>query len=1005
MSLFKARDWWAASVGSDEVFDQGSLCVANIDNNSTPYDKVIVGSFNGILRIYQPRPAKGENFKAEDVMLEVQMQFPILQLAAGRFVSVSEALHLAVLHPRKLAVYSVSGSTGAVEHGSQYQLKLIYEHNLQRTAYNLVIGPFGGVKGKDFMCVQSMDGTVSFFEQESFAFSRFLPGFLLPGPLQYLQRTDSFVTVSSSWQVESYKYQVLAVATDAKTKEESQNLKSGKRINMDWSYNLGEPALDLAVVSFPQTPPSIIVLGERSIVCLKDTGALRFMKKLEYNPSCFFAYTALTDGVINYMVGTHTGQVMVYQDIALKWAAKLEYIPVSIRVGFFQDLKGVITTIDDQGHLVCSYLGTDPSIFVAPSTDAREINYDDQDAEMKNLNRMIKEQMHKTDMLPTPKTGQDEVLEIQVSVPNSLDSTSVATETEVQDDEDPIPSITVRISLKCKGTSLQDVHLLISCPYPLAANQSNFSFPFVDPSTPTQVLVSFFMRGNSLPSNLNFTVSATYLNQKGSPRVVQTSSRLPVKLVVKACAPVKTATHKITVDSNKNAVNLNDIFPDLLGPNAGGAGNAIGLQIIGGPKVTILASKTSQRYRLQCDVFEGMWLVLKEFLERVCIYQRNVGVKDFEVSYTGQLPLQEYFELIDTHVELRLNGERYKSLLDQRAKQFRAIQRRLLTRFKDKTPAPLANLDTLLDGTYRQILKLADGLEEGRKALVRCSLGLSCATSILNTMLRLMYNLTDSEFKVLENGLSPHVQIDGEQGWEESVDASISQLLRTCLAKSAKDQAVNPSPLTMTTDPTKLKKHIAQMCERLAKGARLVVDGQKLEERSSPTKTRKMAPQSSSRDFFDQETASTPSRRPESSKHRTDTNQNGPEPIRMPESKPVPSPIDTHQPPPPTVPPPYGSEEPTSPSESVSSPRSSLGDLPPLGGPGVRGSALPPLGGHMGEGGANPALPAMIKPTKKKKKKKTPRSPKETDSASLEGDDPFFNDGGKSGSPEPLSVM
>ena len=42
-------------------------------------------------------------------------------------------------------------------------------------------------------------------------------------------------------------------------------------------------------------------------------------------------------------------------------------------------------------------------------------------------------------------------------------------------------------------------------------------------------------------------------------------------------------------------------------------------------------------------------------------------------------------------------------MLAQRSQQFRAIQRRLLTRFKDKTPAPLANLDTLLDGTYRQV--------------------------------------------------------------------------------------------------------------------------------------------------------------------------------------------------------------------------------------------------------------------------------------------------------------
>lgn len=59
--------------------------------------------------------------------------------------------------------------------------------------------------GKDFICVQSMDGMLSFFEQESFAFGRFLPGFLLPGPLKYVKRIDSFVTVSSSRMVESYK--------------------------------------------------------------------------------------------------------------------------------------------------------------------------------------------------------------------------------------------------------------------------------------------------------------------------------------------------------------------------------------------------------------------------------------------------------------------------------------------------------------------------------------------------------------------------------------------------------------------------------------------------------------------------------------------------------------------------------------------------------------------------------------------------------------------------------
>ncbi|XP_038065523.1 protein PTHB1-like isoform X1 [Patiria miniata] len=955
MSLFKARDWWSHTIGSDDGFDQGSLCVANIDNNSNHHDKVIVGGFNGVLRIYQPRGSQGEANKAEAVLLEMQLPQPILQAEAGRFVSVSEKLHLAVLHPRKLTVYSVSGTAGAVEHGSQYQMKMVYEHNLQRTAFNLVVGPFGSVKGKDFLCVQSMDGTVSFFEQESFSFSRFLPGFLLPGPLRYIPRTDSFVTVSSSWQVESYKYQVLAVATDVKTKEESQKITSGKRITMDWSYSLGEAALDIVVTVSAQGATSIVILGERSIVCLKDTGALKFMKKLEYNPSCFFPHGTSSESSITYMVATHTRQLMIYQDTTLKWAAKLEYVPVSIRVGQFQDLKGVITSIDDQGHLVCSYLGTDPSLFVTPSTDSREINYEEQDLEMKKLQRAIKESASKQDF--APKKTVDEDFQIEVTVPPNLDSTSVykyftegarsATETEVEDD-DPIPSITVKLVLKT-SVSLPNVRLLIHCPYPISVNQSTFTFPFIgDSSAPTSVLVSFFLRGNSLPASLTASAMATYTTSKGAPRVVRSKIELPLKLVVKPCPPVKTATYKITIDSNKNAANLNDVFPDLLGPSAGGPGQALGFQIIGGPKVTILASKSSQRYRLQSDVFESMWLVIRSFLDRIQSFQRRGGAKDFQLSYGGIVPLTEYFELIDTHLELRINAERYKELLDQRARQFRAIQRRLLTRFKDKTPSPLANLDTLLDGTYRQILKLADGVEENHKALVRCSLGLSCATHMIVTIIKLANNMTDKESEILHSSLMPHVPCDGEQGWEEAVDASISNLLRTCLAKKALDQAVNPTPLIMPSDSTRLKKHISQLCERLSKGARLYMDGQAPAEKRSGKSEGVVRPSSStSRDFSVESTTPDKSKRLD---FRKSSQLSG---LGDAEPNPSPAPLSNSQPPvsfPPGIedlPSPGAETNGTLSKEEVpSSPAGGtmLGDLPSLGGPGVRGTSLPPLG-------------------------------------------------------------
>ena len=36
MSLFQAREWWSTWCGSaDEEFDQGSLCIANIDNSAS----------------------------------------------------------------------------------------------------------------------------------------------------------------------------------------------------------------------------------------------------------------------------------------------------------------------------------------------------------------------------------------------------------------------------------------------------------------------------------------------------------------------------------------------------------------------------------------------------------------------------------------------------------------------------------------------------------------------------------------------------------------------------------------------------------------------------------------------------------------------------------------------------------------------------------------------------------------------------------------------------------
>lgn len=47
-------------------------------------DKIIVGSFHGVLRIFNP---KSSGFNPSDLMVETQLPQPILHVASGKFAS------------------------------------------------------------------------------------------------------------------------------------------------------------------------------------------------------------------------------------------------------------------------------------------------------------------------------------------------------------------------------------------------------------------------------------------------------------------------------------------------------------------------------------------------------------------------------------------------------------------------------------------------------------------------------------------------------------------------------------------------------------------------------------------------------------------------------------------------------------------------------------------------------------------------------------------------------
>ncbi|ELV12393.1 Protein PTHB1 [Tupaia chinensis] len=440
--------------------------------------------------------------------------------------------------------------------------------------------------GRDLICIQSVDGMLMVFEQESYAFGRFLPGALLPGPLAYSPRTDAFITVSSCRQVESYN-----------------------------SDSDGSP-----LRSVTDTP---VRCGVACCCFCEVTRGAAF---------------SVSEGTVNTLIGNHSSMLHIYQDVTLKWATQLPHVPVAVRVGCLHDLKGVVVTLSDDGHLQCSYLGTDPSLFQAPKVESRELNYDELDEEFKELKKIIRDVNRS--QAPDGEAGADRV-----------------------------PSVTVKVTLQNRVV-LQKARLSVCVQPPLVLTCDQFTFEFTAPDMTETAAFSVYLKRSSPPSELEGAAVVSYSRPTG-----------------------------FASQPDDDQVNV------------------MGFQLLGGSRVTLLASRSSQRYRIQSEQFEDLWLITNELILRLQEYFEKQGVGDFACAFSGPLPLQEYFELIDRHFELRVNGEKLEELLSERAVQFRAIQRRLLTRFKDKTPAPLQHLDTLLDGTYKQVMALADAAEENQDSL------------------------------------------------------------------------------------------------------------------------------------------------------------------------------------------------------------------------------------------------------------------------------------------------
>ena len=817
-SLFKTRDLWRVTFDPSEEFDVRSMVLANVDNDPSGEEKIVVGSFQGILRVLLP---KQKGYKADDLLLELNVGVPILQVACGRFTPRTSGVCLALLTPKRLQVGIVTNQSarpasdsaaGASSDPLSRQLawKMEYEHVLEHTPYNFIYGAFGGSGSAEIICVQSMDGQLLFLDHTKVLFARFLPSsyFLCPGPLLYCPVSDSILTNTSTLELVAYRYTSLAQSTASETKEG----KEGRKLSAEWSFNLGEDCIDMCVCRLTRNLPNqqvdIVVLCEKTLFVLKDNGEMRFNKRLDFPGASLTPYLLPDNRTHNILIGTFAPSIFVHNDAKVLWAAKAAATPLRVIVSKACQTEGSIVILADDNSASVNYLGTDPASNPIQPLESKELDYEAMDEEHRRLQQVIRQ------ALSSGKSEPVQVLHMAFDPP-----TAVSPQHESQ----------ISLQLSYSGSeTLDNITITVQASAPITADPKSYCIPTLPHGEQAIVPISFTICAEgekmSTPTSLLAEIVACYTSPTGEPLTARSSFLLPLPLVGAVIPPAKNTNFEMQIDTNKAPVPLSALFSDLAATSSDVAANALSFQYVSGTDVTVLVSKNAGKYKIFATNIEALWLMTSELTRRIRQACRpRPGEEELHIDFPAELPLEDYFTCIDAHFEARKNLQAEQNKLGEIAHQFRAIQKRLLVRFREKTPSAVSSLESLFEDTYRKLHIHADKVEVAQNALQHRSNVLVCCTHLMLLITRYKYQatFTKDDFEQFRFYLTPVVANNNTQGWEETTDAAMMHLLRTALSKNAKESATVPLPIVFPPDTTKLKKHISLVFDRIAKGASL----------------------------------------------------------------------------------------------------------------------------------------------------------------------------------------
>ncbi|VDK50194.1 unnamed protein product [Anisakis simplex] len=641
-------------------------------------------------------------------LLEQTLSAPIIDVCVDQFVSGTQQNFIAILFPHNLTIYRL------VSENDCHELVVLHEHNVNGVAYNMCVGNFGHSTTSQ-ICVQNINCSLSIFELEHHLFERNILSNLHPGPIIYAPQSDSIITASDSI-LSSTKFSTLAAAS---------NTTHGKKLNPDWTFNLGEWPLDVSVIDTTPVQPSIVVLCKRSLLCFTHGGTLRFSIRLQciatallvYNSSERFTISFLSylnvkiefsasDAYIQLCIATTTKTLLFYADNILIWAAQLTDEPIQLNLCSFGTVYRSMLAILSERRLSISYLGTEPSLFRLPASQTRFIDFQERQIEFSNLETAIRKKP--SDVFANCKsfTGVENRCGLRFECNfNGLDEKSMA-----RDVNEETPSLTTDIMVSTE-TPLNDVRIM--CRTQFFAEQKYFVIANIRYQPITDLRCQFLLFSAS---------NALFAGELSTMQI-----KLPLALMCRATGTQRNVQYKLTFESSEASLEIGELFPEFEAERS----TSIALQpILSDWIVSIFVSQKSRRYRIQSDSLDALYVFTDEFISRIKQKQENVIL-------TCSPPIDHILQRLNLCAELERRRTNDEIELERASTQLRGAQASMLAKLKAPRPSSIAHLDSLMQYSHTQLLSYIERISRAEAALHTAALSFSCSLNLLHLLMML----------------------------------------------------------------------------------------------------------------------------------------------------------------------------------------------------------------------------------------------------------------------------